>query len=262
MSDVYDRFIVTVQQHAGISRERAEHASRAVLQTLAERIAKGEAHHLASGLPEELVPWLFTDSDAERFDLEEFLHRVADREGGDLETAGRDARAVFNALGRVLSDEAIRHVSSELPRDYEPLLAELEGRFTTATAFTVQTFLGRVADYAGTRPEDARLATEAVLEALGERIAKGEADDIARYLPVELRFPLLRGAEAHGGKARRMKLEEFLERIAAIEGVTVDQAREHTTGVFRALREALPLDEFLDLTAELPVEYAAVGARP
>jgi uncharacterized protein (DUF2267 family) len=262
MSDVYDRYIVTVQQHAGFSRERAEQAARAVLQTLADRIAKGEAHHLASELPEELVPSLFTDTDAEGFDLEEFLRRVADREGVDLDTASRDARAVFNALGRVLSDQAIQHVSSELPADYEPLLAELEGRFFWDTAFTAETFLRHVADHAGIRYEDARSAAEAVLEVLGERIAAGEADDIARYLPVELRFPLQRGAEAHDGKAKRMRLDEFLERVAEREGVTPEQARDHTTGVFRTLREAIPFDEFLDLTAELPVEYAAVGARP
>jgi uncharacterized protein (DUF2267 family) len=32
--------------------------------------------------------------------------------------------------------------------------------------------------------------------------------------------------------------------------------------VFDTLREVIPHEEFLDVTAQLPLEYQAVGARP
>jgi uncharacterized protein (DUF2267 family) len=39
----YDRFRCVVQEFAHVDREGAERASRAVLETLAERVAPGEA---------------------------------------------------------------------------------------------------------------------------------------------------------------------------------------------------------------------------
>ena len=52
----YDEFIKQVQGRGHVeSREEAERATRATLQTLAERLAGGEPHDLASQLPPELA---------------------------------------------------------------------------------------------------------------------------------------------------------------------------------------------------------------
>ena len=83
----YEDFISVVQTGTRASREAAEQASRAVLEVLAERIASGEARDLAAELPPEIAPWLATMSDAQRFDSDEFVRRVAEREGTDVETA-------------------------------------------------------------------------------------------------------------------------------------------------------------------------------
>ena len=56
MSYEHDQFLTTVQQKAGISRERAEAAARATLETLAERLSSGEARDVAAQLPPELAP--------------------------------------------------------------------------------------------------------------------------------------------------------------------------------------------------------------
>jgi uncharacterized protein (DUF2267 family) len=40
------------------------------------------------------------------------------------------------------------------------------------------------------------------------------------------------------------------------------RARGAVEAVFNALRETIPHVEFLDVTAELPDEYASVDARP
>jgi uncharacterized protein (DUF2267 family) len=59
-----------------------------------------------------------------------------------------------------------------------------------------------------------------------------------------------------------MSLDEFLRRVAEREGVAPLQARGHASAVFATLREAVSPKEFLDMTAQLPAEFAAVQARP
>ena len=87
----------------GLGHEAAERAAQATLQTLAERLPRGEAGHILRELPAEFVPWLHTETDAEAFDIDEFLDRVAQREDVDVETALLHARAVFFALGDALA---------------------------------------------------------------------------------------------------------------------------------------------------------------
>jgi uncharacterized protein (DUF2267 family) len=256
----YERFITVVQQHAHISREQAERAIQATLETLAERLSAGEARDLADELPGELAGWLHTSGGPEPFRIDEFLRRVAAREGTDIKTAERHARAVFAALGRMVSRKEIADMTAELPKDFEPLLAEAQGRFTTLVS--AEDFLKRVADHGGLTDADAQRAIDAVLETLAERIAGGEVDDLIALLGAELHPPLLRGKASSGGKATKMTLEQFLRRVAEREGVAIEQARDHTSAVFDTLRDAIPHEEFLDVTAQLPLEYQAVGARP
>jgi uncharacterized protein (DUF2267 family) len=262
MESQYERFITIVEHKGGIStREEAERAARATLQTLAERIAKGEALDLAEQLGPQLGPWLHTDrNDAERFGLEEFLRREAEREGTDLKTAERHARAVFSALGYTVSDDEIHDMVAELPGDFEPLIAEAERR--ASAILPVDDLILKAAERSGLEPDAARRAVNAVLETLAERISGGEVEDLIARLPIELRAPLRQGNATSKGNATRMSLDEFLERVAEREGVGVLDARRHARAMFETLREAVPEDEFLDATAELPNEYAAVGARP
>jgi uncharacterized protein (DUF2267 family) len=81
-------------------------------------------------------------------------------------------------------------------------------------------------------------------------------------LPPELHAPLRQGNALSNGAARKMSLEQFVRRVAEREGVTPDVAREHTRAVFASLREAVTEKEFLDITAQLPREFAAVAAKP
>jgi uncharacterized protein (DUF2267 family) len=260
VSHELEQFMTTVQQKARISRPDAERATRATLETLAERLSKGEARDLAAELPPEIAPWLATDGDAEGFDIDEFIRRVADREGADLDAAQRHARAVFEALGRTVSRGEIDDMVAELPQEYEPLIFEAKGRFVRVQPAEV--LLRRIADRAGVHEPEARRAADAVLETLAERIAGGEVEDLIRRLPVELHPPLRKGdAESHGA-ARKMSLEEFVRRVAEREGIAPADAFEHTRAVFATLREAVGEEEFRDISAQLPVEYAAVEAHP
>jgi uncharacterized protein (DUF2267 family) len=56
----YEQFVTLVEQNLAAGRERAGRAIKATLQTLAERIASGEARDLAEELSDELAPWVAT----------------------------------------------------------------------------------------------------------------------------------------------------------------------------------------------------------
>jgi uncharacterized protein (DUF2267 family) len=260
VSHELDRFLTTVQQKAGLSRDAAERATRAALETLADRLSAGEARDIAAQLPPELAPWLATDSGAEPFDVDEFLRRMAQREAVDLSVAERHAHAVFDALGRTVSADEIADMKAQLPKDFAPLIGEAEGEFVRV--LPAEGFLHRVAERAALDAGGARRATDAVLTTLAERISGGEVEDLIRRLPAELHAPLREGDALSNGAARRMSLDEFVRRIAEREGVTPGEAHEHARAVFATLREAVGDQEFLDVTAQLPLEYVALEARP
>jgi uncharacterized protein (DUF2267 family) len=246
-----DEFLTVVEQITDSGRDRAQQAARATLETLGERIASGEARDLAEQLPPELAPWIATDGRAQRFDVDEFLHRVAKREGANLEEAERHARAVFEALRRTVTPQEYADTVAELPKTFAPLLPtgpslDLAG---------ADNFVRRVAARTGVHRQTAKRAVEAVLETLGERIAGGEVDDLIARLPAAVHPPLQRGKQNSGGKARRMSFEQFVDKVAERERVDRNTAREHAVDVLRTLREAVGEDEFFDIAAELPADF-------
>jgi uncharacterized protein (DUF2267 family) len=248
----YEGFITTVEQAAHIGREDAERATRATLETLAERIAKGEALDLAAELPPELAPWISTSTDAKAFDASEFVRRVALHEGVDAREAERHVRAVFVALSRALTKQEFEDMAAELSSDYAPLL----GRRPAKDVLSYDAFLQRVVERAPVSGfEEARRATDAVLETLAERIAGGEVDDLITRLPIEMHDALRRGVEHTGGKAIRMSWEEFVGRVAEREGVAAARAADDAVAVLRTLREAVGDDEWFDITVQLPQDF-------
>ncbi len=118
----YEQFLIVVSQHARAGFGRAELATRATLETLAERIAAGDARDLAERLPPEPGPFIATTSPAEAFDADEFVRRVAEREDVDAETAEWHVQAVFEAVARAVGEDEYEDFVAELSKDYWPLL--------------------------------------------------------------------------------------------------------------------------------------------
>jgi uncharacterized protein (DUF2267 family) len=98
-------------------------------------------------------------------------------------------------------------------------------------------------------------------QTLAERIAGGEVEDLLERLPIELHPSLKRGRAAVGGHATRLRLETFIQRITAREGVCIIEATLHARAVFRALRGALGEQEYRDIAGELPQDYVEALAR-
>lgn len=120
----YERFVHRVHARAPFPDEEAtRHAIDAVLETLGERLAGGEVEDLIALLPVELHPPLrrgdlATNGKAEQMTLTEFLERLDDRLGTDLETSESYARAVLRTLRQTIGEDEFADVSRELPREY------------------------------------------------------------------------------------------------------------------------------------------------
>lgn len=121
----YDEFIGEVQHRAQLdSREAALSTTRATLETLSERIQPGEAENLGAQLPEEIGRHLEKVDDVERFDFQEFVDRVTEREEigeGEREDAVYRAMVVVEVVDEAVTEGAMADIKDQLPDDYSDL---------------------------------------------------------------------------------------------------------------------------------------------
>lgn len=128
----FSEFIGQVQHRARLaSEEEALRATRATLTTLSERLIPDEAENVAAQLPEEIGNFL-RDGDGgmstERLSLDEFFQRVSEREHEDLPQAVYHARAVCDVLLEAIDAGQARHMTEQLPEEFNRLFAGSEGR--------------------------------------------------------------------------------------------------------------------------------------
>ena len=122
-----DTLMGQVQNLARLStRADAERAVRSTLETLAERIPAGLAGNLAAQLPHEVGENLRRvaadplHESGERFDRDEFIHRISDRAGVDDPQAAYLARVVFEVIDEAASP-VMDTVRGVLPEDLQQL---------------------------------------------------------------------------------------------------------------------------------------------
>ena len=254
---------------ADLPPDVAERAAQAVLQTLAERLPRGEARHILAELPAELKPWVYTETDAEGFGIDEFLERVAKREGTDIETALRHARAVFAALCCALDAER-----GGAPR-WRPACRGPSSRWWLEAQAAVpgdpmpaDEFWRRVGQRLGL---DQTAARRACTEAVGWRRGSPRAwsrtwrPGSTRCCTRRCGAALPRRARPRGGCRWRSSCAGWPGRESADvdEAGLVDVVFEHVRAVFATLAEAVDAEEWFDMIAELPAEYSGlIPERP
>lgn len=116
-----DEFLETIQQRANLgSEEAAREATVATIQTLGERLSEGEASDLALYLPESFGEVLVESGDESTttYSFDEFVHRVADREGVENETAKIHAQVVGGTLAETASEIEIDAAKKQLPDQF------------------------------------------------------------------------------------------------------------------------------------------------
>lgn len=244
----YDEFVAAVAERAQCEPHRAEAASKAVIQALAEQVGLDAFSPVASQLPgplKETVPPL---PSPRPMSLAEFYGRVT--ELGGVETVGdpeRPARAVLATLGDAAGGENLTAVVEELPRDYGEILPEGQG------PTGLDAFLGRVERFGELVSRDeAQELTQTTLLALAERISTGQARDLAASLPAPLR-PYL---EAPSEPAGDFDAEALVRRVMDARHLDAAGAERQIQAVFAALRERVPDTEISDTVEQLPPDLA------
>jgi uncharacterized protein (DUF2267 family) len=123
-----DVFIERVAERAGLAPDAALRASDAALETLAERISGGEVEDLLAQLPPEFHEPLrrgdaLSNGAARKMTLEQFVRRVAEREGVAPDEARTHTRAVLATLREAVTPKEWFDMTSQLPQDYTVVLA-------------------------------------------------------------------------------------------------------------------------------------------
>lgn len=121
----YDQYIRTVRSRAWFASDvDAVAAIRAVLEVMGQRITIGQADDLATALPLDFRPSLRQSPDAQSFGLDEFLSRVAEREGVDMRAAAEHARAVLSALADAVPKNELLDTLEQLPKEMRDLFVQ------------------------------------------------------------------------------------------------------------------------------------------
>jgi uncharacterized protein (DUF2267 family) len=126
-----DIFIKLVQNRAHLaSQGEAEVITRAVLETLAERLAGNEAANAAAQLPQGLAGYLHNDraGTKTRYSLNEFLKMVSLREGVELSQATYHTRVVMEVLGEAISKGEMDDIKTQLLPEYDAIFAGSQGQ--------------------------------------------------------------------------------------------------------------------------------------
>jgi uncharacterized protein (DUF2267 family) len=113
-------FVQAVSERTGLSRQESADLTRATLETLAHRLSSGEARNLALELPEGLAESVRRGATAEieRFDYDELVRRVAERNVLKPDEADSGVRAVLVTLREAISEKEFGHAMSQLGADF------------------------------------------------------------------------------------------------------------------------------------------------
>ncbi|SFK51247.1 DUF2267 domain-containing protein [Geodermatophilus ruber] len=252
----FERFRTAVRLGTGWDRRTADHGAQSVLVTLFERITGGQAADVAQQLspPDGFLPQPLMERSrpAERFGVEEFLRRVAEREHVDTEAARLLTSTVLNALGLVIPHKEWKDTVAQLPTEFEQLWSiPWRPRHPLQSAADL---LDPVGARSGLSTDEARRVADAVLHILAECLSVTVAGELAQRLPDDLRAPLEQGL-AHRSAPLPFTPENFLKLLAVRLGTDPQSARERARAVLQVLVEEIDDSVLADLLAELPADF-------
>lgn len=128
----YNEFVGEVQHRLELAEMgEAVRASRAVLSTLGERLHEGEATDLASPLPMEIDRFLTDVEHEQRFDYDEFVERVAEREDVEPADANFHAQQVISVVAEVVPAGNLEKVHDALPAEFDRLFELIDTEATS-----------------------------------------------------------------------------------------------------------------------------------
>jgi uncharacterized protein (DUF2267 family) len=119
----FDDFITRVQGQARLdTREEAITLTRAVLETLGERLDRKVRNGLEAQLPDELKEFLLARAaHSDRYDLTEFYNRVGARAELTYTDATERTGQVLSVLREAVAGGEIADIREDLPPEYAKL---------------------------------------------------------------------------------------------------------------------------------------------
>ena len=119
----FEDFITRVQEQTRLnSGEEAIRITRAVLETLGERLNRKVRNGLEAQLPKELEEFLLARAEhSDQYDLSEFYKRVGARADLTYEDAKQRTGQVLAVLREAVPGGEIEDVLEDLPPEYEKL---------------------------------------------------------------------------------------------------------------------------------------------
>jgi uncharacterized protein (DUF2267 family) len=119
----FPRFVEAVSRRAELPTDQAATISRAVLQTLADRVTGDESADLAAQLPDEVSGYLTAPADeGVGGGPITFLRRVADRAGVDPAVAEVGTRAVLATLRETVTVGEFEDLVAQLPKGFDAMV--------------------------------------------------------------------------------------------------------------------------------------------
>jgi uncharacterized protein (DUF2267 family) len=122
----FEDFIRAVQEQARLdSHDEAIAITRAVLETLGERLDRKTRNGIEAQLPNELKDFLLArEENADRYDLAQFYSRVAARADLKYQKATERTRQVVSVLRQAITEGELQDIMESLPHDYDELFGE------------------------------------------------------------------------------------------------------------------------------------------
>lgn len=246
----FDQFIGQVQHRARLgSTGEAIQAARATLGTLAERLAGGEAKDLASQLPKEIASYLQQPQKSNgRFSLDEFFHRVSEREHVPVPKAMFHSRAVLSVVTDAVSAGEMQDVRSQLPHDFQTLF-EFESNGSGTEKANGQRSMqpnasGAQGSGSGTQADAGRWAE--LTRALNEDLA-AEWGTVIRYTYQASCASGIQGAQVR--ELLQKEISDELRHASYLSDVIVDLGGQPTT-------QPKPFQKPSDLKAMIELDLA------
>jgi uncharacterized protein (DUF2267 family) len=249
----YKDIVAKTAQRAGVTGDQADAITRGTVQALAEQAPGRQFRDLLEQLPKELKQATSAQAagvTAAQRSLADFSMRVRELSGMDGSGVREGTKAVMATLAETVSHEQLQDVFAQLPPAFLDLLPVDGGRPSA------EEFLGQVRQAGGLDSMDeAERAAQATLSVLADRITAGQAQDIALYLPAEVRTHLAGAPE----RAVSFDREAFVDRIASTEQTDQATAERHARAVLTAVRETVPHKEFADTLTQLPSDIGRLA---
>ena len=121
----FDEFITQVQEQARLDTpEEAITLTRAVLETVGERLDRKVRNGLEAQLPNELKEFLLARHErSDQYDLEEFYNRIGARADLKYTKATERTRQVLVVLRQAVAGGELEDLREGLPPEYQELFA-------------------------------------------------------------------------------------------------------------------------------------------